>query len=74
MAFKIFGTKPNVYCANIMAHQKNFFLFLKECEFRFNHGSPAEQIKILQCGQNSNFIYDSPKKINAIFESYPAIY
>ena len=28
--------------------RKNFFLFLKECEFRFNHGSPAEQIKILR--------------------------
>jgi transposase len=23
-------------------------LFLKECEFRFNHGSPAEQIKTLR--------------------------
>lgn len=28
--------------------RKNFFLFLKECEFRFNHGSPSEQIKILR--------------------------
>ena len=28
--------------------RKNFFLFLKECEFRFNHGSPVEQIKILR--------------------------
>ena len=28
--------------------RKNFFLFLKECEFRFNHGSPAEQIKTLR--------------------------
>ena len=28
--------------------RKNFFLFLKECEFRFNHGSPAKQIKILR--------------------------
>ena len=28
--------------------RKNFFLFLKECEFRFNHGSPKQQIKILR--------------------------
>ena len=26
---------------------KNFPLFLKECEFRFNYGSPKQQIKIL---------------------------
>ena len=27
---------------------KNFSLFLKECEFKFNYGSPAEQLKILR--------------------------
>jgi len=27
--------------------RQNFFLFLKECEFRFNYGSPKEQLKIL---------------------------
>ena len=26
----------------------NFVLFLKECEFRFNYGSPKEQLKILR--------------------------
>ena len=28
--------------------KENFYLFLKECEFRFNHGSPAEQLKLLK--------------------------
>ena len=28
--------------------RKNFFLFLKECEFRFNHGSPKQQLKTLK--------------------------
>lgn len=27
--------------------RKNFSLFLKECEFRFNYGSPKQQIKTL---------------------------
>jgi transposase len=27
--------------------RKHFLLFLKECEFRFNHGTPAQQIKTL---------------------------
>ena len=26
----------------------NFHLFIKECEFRFNHGSPSEQLKTLR--------------------------
>ncbi len=32
--------------------QKNFPLFLKECEFRFNFGAPKEQLKTLRkwCG------------------------
>ena len=32
--------------------RKNFPLFLKECEFRFNFGAPKEQLKILRkwCG------------------------
>ena len=29
-----------------------FFLFLKECEFRFNHGSPKEQLKSLRIWAN----------------------
>lgn len=28
--------------------RKNFFLFLKECEFRFNYGSPRSQLKTLR--------------------------
>ncbi|MGO1003721.1 IS1595 family transposase [Lysobacter sp. CA196] len=28
--------------------RKNFFLFLKECEFRFNYGTPREQLSTLQ--------------------------
>ena len=28
--------------------KKNFPLFLKECEFRFNYGSPKEQLKTLK--------------------------
>ena len=28
--------------------KKNFHLFLKECEFRFNYGSPSNQLKILR--------------------------
>ena len=32
--------------------RKSFPLFLKECEFRFNFGTPSQQLKILQdwCG------------------------
>jgi transposase len=32
--------------------KKNFPLFLKECEFRFNYGTPVNQLKILRkwCG------------------------
>ncbi|MFU2055611.1 IS1595 family transposase, partial [Gallibacterium anatis] len=29
-------------------NRKNFPLFLKECEFRFNFGTPKEQLKILR--------------------------
>jgi transposase len=32
----------------------SFYLFLKECEFRFNFGSPAEQLTILKRWANSN--------------------
>ena len=28
--------------------RKNFPLFLKECEFRFNYGSPSQQLKVLR--------------------------
>ena len=28
--------------------RKNFALFLKECEFRFNYGSPSQQLKTLR--------------------------
>lgn len=28
--------------------KKNFPLFLKECEFRFNHGTPKKQMRILR--------------------------
>lgn len=28
--------------------RKHFFLFLKECEFRFNYGSPKQQLQILK--------------------------
>lgn len=27
--------------------RKNFHLFLKECEFRFNYGNPKQQLKTL---------------------------
>lgn len=27
---------------------KHFFLFLKECEFRFNYGSPRQQLVTLR--------------------------
>ena len=32
--------------------RKSFPLFLKECEFRFNFGTPSEQLKVLRrwCG------------------------
>ena len=29
-------------------NKKNFHLFLKECEFRFNYGSPSNQLKTLR--------------------------
>jgi hypothetical protein len=28
--------------------EKNFLLFLKECEFRFNYGSPKQLLNILK--------------------------
>ena len=28
--------------------KNNFYLFLKECEFRFNYGTPAEQLRVLK--------------------------
>lgn len=28
--------------------KKHFHLFLKECEFRFNYGTPSEKLKILR--------------------------
>ena len=28
--------------------RKNFFLFLKECEFRFNYGTPRQQLATLR--------------------------
>lgn len=33
-------------------NKKNFHLFIKECEFRFNYGTPSHQFKILRkwCG------------------------
>ena len=33
-------------------NRKSFPLFLKECEFRFNFGTPSQQLKILRdwCG------------------------
>ncbi|MCL1623061.1 IS1595 family transposase, partial [Moraxella sp. Tifton1] len=32
--------------------KKNFHLFIKECEFRFNYSTPSNQLKILRkwCG------------------------
>lgn len=32
--------------------KKNFHLFIKECEFRFNYGTPSNQLKVLRkwCG------------------------
>lgn len=32
--------------------KKNFHLFIKECEFRFNYGAPSNQLKVLKkwCG------------------------
>jgi len=36
--------------------KKHFHLFLKECEFRFNYGSPNNQVQILKlwCNLNTN--------------------
>ncbi|MGI8561309.1 MAG: IS1595 family transposase, partial [Luteimonas sp.] len=28
--------------------RKHFFLFLKECEFRFNYGTPSQQLATLR--------------------------
>lgn len=36
--------------------KNNFNLFLKECEFRFNHGSPKQLLEILK-----SWCYDKPK-------------
>jgi transposase len=30
--------------------RKHFFLFLKECEFRFNYGTPRRQLATLKTG------------------------
>ena len=36
--------------------KESFGLFLKECEFRFNYGSPAEQIKMLKKWKTKHLI------------------
>jgi transposase len=36
--------------------KENFSLFLKECEFRFNFGSPVEQIKTLKIWKKKHLI------------------
>ena len=45
--------------------RKSFPLFLKECEFRFNYGTPKQQLKTLrkwcEIWQFFGLIYDSPK-------------
>jgi transposase len=33
--------------------KNNFNLFLKESEFRFNYGSPKQQLKTLKSGANN---------------------
>lgn len=36
--------------------KQNFHLFLKECEFRFNGGSPAEQLNLLKSWKRNHLI------------------
>ena len=36
--------------------KEHFHLFLKECEFRFNFGSPAQQLKTLKCWKIKHLI------------------
>jgi hypothetical protein len=59
MTSKTFGTKLSLSCKNTTAP---FHLFLKECKFRFNYGSPKQQLDILKNGVKFNTIYDSPLK------------
>lgn len=38
----------NRFLENIMVSKKDFYLFIKECEFRFNHGTPSQKLKMLR--------------------------
>lgn len=40
----------------------NFFLFLEECEFRLNYGTPRQQLVILRLGSAFNCYLVQPKK------------
>ena len=39
-------------CVKDTKNKKHFHLFIKECEFRFNYGTPSQQLKTLRkwCG------------------------
>ena len=49
--------------------QKNFNLFLKECEFRFNYGTPKQLLTTLKNGlksiKNKNLSMPAPKTIQS---------
>ena len=47
-----FGIRQNAFYADNGIDRKFFPLFLKECGFRFNFGTPSQQLKILRdwCG------------------------
>ena len=48
-ALRTFGIRQSVFYEKYNGiERKSFLLFLKECEFRFNFGTPKEQLKILR--------------------------
>ena len=50
---KTFGIKPNECLGKYNGiNKKHFHLFIKECEFRFNYGTPSQKLKTLRkwCG------------------------
>ena len=48
MGLRTFGIRQKEYCGNTMVLTEMPFRYLfKECEFRFNYGSPKQQLKTL---------------------------
>jgi len=48
MALRISGTRPSATCVNSTVFQGAFWVFLKECKWRFNNSDPSAQLSQLR--------------------------